>query len=138
MDVYVDGTRALDDFQPGTNAGPVDLPAGSREVAISPADAPDGSGEPLLSATADLPAGGNVTLVAHLSESGAPTVTPFVDDVSPCPPGRPAWSCGTPPPPAVGVLAGRVRAHQPQPGGAGRSPRGPCPPRWPPPGPPTP
>ncbi|GAA3227733.1 hypothetical protein GCM10017691_18330 [Pseudonocardia petroleophila] len=107
VDVYVDGTRALDDFQPGTNAGPVDLPAGSREVAVFPADAADGSGEPLLSATADLPAGGNVTLVAHLSESGDPTVTPFVNDVSSVPAGQARLVVRhTAAAPAVDVLAG--------------------------------
>ncbi|WP_214371263.1 DUF4397 domain-containing protein [Pseudonocardia sp. H11422] len=44
--VYVDGRRALDDFQPGTSEGPVSLPAGAREVQIFPADAADGSGQP--------------------------------------------------------------------------------------------
>jgi hypothetical protein len=66
VDVYVDGQRALDDFQPGTTQGPVDLPAGTREIAIFPADAPNSSGSPLLSASPELPAGANVTLVAHL------------------------------------------------------------------------
>ena len=28
VDVYVDGERAIDDFRPGTQQGPVDLPAG--------------------------------------------------------------------------------------------------------------
>ncbi|QJY47517.1 DUF4397 domain-containing protein [Pseudonocardia broussonetiae] len=107
VDVYVDGTRALDDFQPGTSAGPVDLPAGSREVAVFPADAADGSGEPLLSATADLPAGGNVTLVAHLTEGGDPTVTPFVNDVSSVPAGQARLVVRhTAAAPAVDVLAG--------------------------------
>src|SRR5689334_13242590 len=77
VDVYVDGNRALDDFAPGKSAGPVELPAGSHEVAVFPADAADDSASPLLSAKAQLPAGGNVTLVAHLDGSGKPTVTPF-------------------------------------------------------------
>jgi hypothetical protein len=107
VDVYVDGTRALDDFQPGTSAGPVDLPAGSREVEIFAADAADGSGEPVLSATADVPAGGNVTLVAHLDEGGQPTVTPFVNDVSSVPAGQARLVVRhTAAAPAVDVLAG--------------------------------
>ncbi|MCY7344255.1 MAG: DUF4397 domain-containing protein [Pseudonocardia sp.] len=107
VDVYVDGERALDDFQPGTNAGPVDLPAGSREVTIFPADAADDSGAPLLSATADLPADGNVTLVAHLTEAGEPTVTPFVNDVSAVPAGQARLVVRhTAAAPAVDVLAG--------------------------------
>lgn len=107
VDVYVDGERALDDFQPGTNAGPVDLPSGSREITIFAADAADDSGEPVLSATAELPAGGNVTLVAHLSEAGAPTVTPFVNDVSSVPAGQARLVVRhTAAAPAVDVLAG--------------------------------
>src|SRR5690242_7903683 len=66
VDVYVDGKKAIDDFQPVTEQGPVDLPSGSHTVALFPADAADGSGKPLLSAKATVPAGGNVTLVAHL------------------------------------------------------------------------
>ncbi|WP_181784536.1 DUF4397 domain-containing protein [Pseudonocardia pini] len=87
VDVYVDGQRALDDFAPNTTAGPVDLPAGTRAVVIVAADAADAS-TPLLSAEADVPAGGDVTLVAHLDASGKPTVTPFVDDVSAVPAGQ--------------------------------------------------
>ena len=75
VDVYVDGQRAIDDFAPGTSQGPVDLPSGSHKVALFAADAA-------------LPAGGNVTLVAHLSESGQPTITPFVNDVSSVPAGQ--------------------------------------------------
>jgi hypothetical protein len=82
VDVYVDGKRAIDDFKPISEQGPVDLPAGSHTVAIFPADATDGSGKPLLSAKAQVPAGGNVTLVAHLDASGSPKISPFVDDVS--------------------------------------------------------
>ncbi len=88
VDVYVDGERAIDDFQPGSEQGPVDLPAGGREVAIFAADAADDSGAALLTATAQVPAGGNATLVAHLSEGGEPTLTPFVNDVGAVPAGQ--------------------------------------------------
>jgi hypothetical protein len=107
VDVYVDGTRALDDFQPGTSQGPVDLPAGTRQVAIFPADAPDGSGSPLLSASPQLPAGANATLVAHLDAQGQPTITPFVNDVSAVPAGQARVVVRhTAAAPAVDVLAG--------------------------------
>ena len=53
VDVYVNGALTLDDFQPETVAGPLDLPAGSYDVAITAADAADAS-SPLLTATADL------------------------------------------------------------------------------------
>jgi hypothetical protein len=107
VDVYVDGQRALDDFQPGTSQGPVDLPAGGHQVALFPADAADGSGSPLLSAQAEVPAGGNVTLVAHLNEVGSPTVTPFVNEVSSVPAGQARLVVRhTAAAPAVDVLAG--------------------------------
>ena len=50
VDVYANGERLLDDFQPGTLTDPLQLPAGSYDLAIFPADAADGSGTPLLSA----------------------------------------------------------------------------------------
>jgi hypothetical protein len=107
VDVYVDGKRAIDDFEPGTSQGPVDLPAGPHKVAIFPADAADGSGAPLLSADADLPEGANVTLVAHLTADGKPTVTPFKNDVSRVAPGQARLVVRhTAAAPAVDVLAG--------------------------------
>jgi hypothetical protein len=81
VDVYVDGQRAPDDFQPETVAGPLDLPAGSHSVAITAADATDAS-NPVLSATADLAAGNSYSLVAHLSADGKPTLTPYSNDIS--------------------------------------------------------
>ena len=81
VDVYVDGKRALDDFAPETTAGPLDLPAGSHAVAITAADAADAS-DPVLAADADLTAGNSYSLVAHLSADGAPTLTPYSNDIS--------------------------------------------------------
>ena len=107
VDVYVDGQRAIDDFQPGTSQGPVQLPSGSHQVALFAADAADGSGTPVLSASADLPAGGNVTLVAHLDASGNPKITPFVNDVSSVPAGQARLVVRhTAAAPTVDVLAG--------------------------------
>lgn len=81
VDVYVNGSRALDDFQPETVAGPLALPAGSYDIAVTAADAADASA-PLLTAKADLVAGTSVSLVAHLKADGSPTITPFSNDVS--------------------------------------------------------
>jgi len=107
VDVYVDGQRAIDDFQPGTEQGPVDLPAGSHKVDLFPADAADGSGTPVLSANADLPAGGSFTLVAHLDASGNPKITPFENDVSSVPAGQARLVVRhTAAAPTVDVLAG--------------------------------
>ncbi|MBM9466343.1 DUF4397 domain-containing protein [Nakamurella leprariae] len=81
VDVWVDGTLTLDDFAPGSVAGPLPLPAGSYDVAITAPDATDDS-SPLLSATAEVASGASATLVAHLQVGGTPTVTAFSNDTS--------------------------------------------------------
>jgi Domain of unknown function (DUF4397) len=89
VDVYANGERLIDDFQPGTLTDPLQLPAGTYDLALYPADAPDASGDPLLSADGvAVPAGANATVVAHLSADGAPTLTPFVNDTSAVPAGQ--------------------------------------------------
>lgn len=83
VDVYVDGERAINDFQPGTVEGPVQLQAGPHEVALYAANTPDNSGAPLLRADVNVAAGANLSLVAHLTVDGEPTITPFTNDVAP-------------------------------------------------------
>ena len=83
VDVYVNGELTLDDFQPGDLAGPLDLPAGDYEVALTAPDASDDSSPVLGPVTLTLEADTNYTAVAHLDEPGAPTVTPYVNDTSP-------------------------------------------------------
>lgn len=82
VDVYVNGDLTLDDFAPGDLAGPLSLPAGDYEVAITAPDAADASSPILGPASLTLDAGVNYTAVAHLSESGDPSLTPFVNDTS--------------------------------------------------------
>ncbi len=81
VDVYVNGALTLDDFQPGDLAGPLDLPTGSYDVAITASDAADASA-PILEATVQLAAGKSYTAVAHLTEAGTPTVTPYENDIA--------------------------------------------------------
>src|SRR5215208_7587605 len=38
VDVYANGERLIDDFQPGTLTDPLQLPAGSYDLAVFPAD----------------------------------------------------------------------------------------------------
>ena len=83
MNVFVDGKSALEDFKPGTVAGPLDLPAGAHKVTVFPASNTEGTGKPVISADATLKAGVNYSLVAHLTADGTPTLTPYVNDVSP-------------------------------------------------------
>ena len=82
VDVYVDGALTLDDFQPGDLAGPLELPAGSYEVAITAPDAADASDPILGPASVTLDAGVNYTAVAHLTADGEPALTPFVNDTA--------------------------------------------------------
>ncbi|QKJ20566.1 DUF4397 domain-containing protein [Microbacterium hominis] len=82
VDVYVNGELTLDDFAPGDLAGPLELAAGDYEVALTATDAADASSPVLGPATLTLEAGMNYTAVAHLSEGGDPTLTPFVNDTS--------------------------------------------------------
>jgi hypothetical protein len=108
VDVYANGERLLDDFQPGTLTDPLQLPAGSYDLALFPADAADGSGTPLLSANGvAVPAGANATVVAHLTADGQPALTPFVNDVSAVPAGQARVTVRhTAAAPAVDVRAG--------------------------------
>ena len=107
VDVYVDGKLTLDDFEPGTLAGPLDLDAGTYEVAITAADAEDDS-EPVIGPIdLELSAGGNYTAVAHLEEGGDPTATLFENDTSKTAAGEGRLTVRhTAAAPAVDVLAG--------------------------------
>lgn len=82
VDVYVNGELTLDDFQPGDLAGPLALPAGDYEVALTATDAVDDSAPVLGPATLTLAAGSNYTAVAHLTEAGDPGLNLFTNDTS--------------------------------------------------------
>ena len=88
VNVFVNGKITLKNFKPGTVAGPLSLPAGSYQVKIFAAANTAGTGTPVISATAQVPAGANISLVAHLTAAGKPTITPFVNDVSKLAPGQ--------------------------------------------------
>ncbi|MGB8649866.1 MAG: DUF4397 domain-containing protein [Mycobacteriales bacterium] len=81
VDVYVNGKVTLSSFKPTSVAGPLSLDAGSYKIDIRAAGAP-ATAAPAISKSVSLPAGANVSLVANLSASGAPTLTPFVNPVS--------------------------------------------------------
>ncbi|WP_324649399.1 DUF4397 domain-containing protein [Georgenia sp. H159] len=107
VDVWVNGERTLDDFEPASLAGPLELPAGTYSVAITAADAGDDS-EPVLGPL-DLPleAGGNYTAVAHLDADGAPTASFFTNDTTATAAGEGRLTVRhTAAAPAVDVLAG--------------------------------
>lgn len=82
VDVYVNGDLTLDDFAPDTVTDPLALPPGTYDLAIRAGDA-DASADPILSGSAEVTAGLNATVVAHLDADGNPTLSVFANDVAP-------------------------------------------------------
>ncbi|GAA1280455.1 DUF4397 domain-containing protein [Arthrobacter pascens] len=107
VDVWVNGERTLDDFAPSTLAGPLALPAGSYDIAITAADAADASAPVIGPVTVKLAARGNYTAVANLGADGKPTANLFTNDVSQIAAGKGKLTVRhTAAAPAVDVLAG--------------------------------
>ncbi len=107
VDVWVNGERTLDDFTPGTLAGPLELPPGTYAVAITAADAADASAPAIGPVNLTLAADTSYTAVAHLDAAGAPTATLFTNDTSTTAPGEGRLTVRhTAAAPAVDVLAG--------------------------------
>lgn len=80
VDIYVNGSLFVAGFTPGTIAGPIELPSAPTDLAIVPAGGDPAN--PALAATITLEAGKNFSLVAHLTESGAPTLSVLENDLS--------------------------------------------------------
>ncbi len=107
VDVYVNGELTLDDFTPGTLAGPLELPAGNYELAVTASDAADASAPVIGPVPVTLAAGGNYTATANLDASGAPTANFYTNDVSAVEAGKSRLTVRhTAAAPAVDVLAG--------------------------------
>lgn len=107
VDVYVNGKRTLNDFKPGSLAGPLSLKPGTYSVAITAADAEDDSDPAIGPVDLPLKAGENYTAVAHLKANGDPTATLFTNDTSATDPGQGRLTVRhVAAAPAVDVLAG--------------------------------
>jgi hypothetical protein len=108
VDVYANGQELIADFAPGTLTDPLSLPSGSYDLAIFPAGSDPATTQPAAKADdVTVPAGANATVVAHLTEAGAPVLTPFVNDVSMVPAGQARVTVRhTAAAPAVDVRAG--------------------------------
>lgn len=80
VDVYANGEVLLTDFEQGALTDPVTLPEGEYDLKlVNAGDGPDG--EALLSADDfPVPAGENLTVVAHLNADGEAIITPFVNN----------------------------------------------------------
>lgn len=82
VDVYVNGDAVLEDFEPGTLTDALTLPEGDYDLKVTEPDA-GADGAAIVEANGvTVPGGANITVVAHLDAGGAPTLTPFVNDVS--------------------------------------------------------
>ncbi len=82
VDVYANGNELLADFTPGTLTDPVSLPAGDYDLKVTAAGA-GADGDAIIEANGvTVPAGANITVVAHLNADGSPVLTPFVNDTS--------------------------------------------------------
>lgn len=80
VDVYANGEVLLTDFEQGALTDPVTLPEGEYDLKlVNAGDGPDG--DALLSAdNFPVPAGENLTVVAHLDGDGKAIITPYVNN----------------------------------------------------------
>lgn len=89
VDVYVDGALTLEGFAPKDIAGPLSLPAATYDIEIfaavaDPAAASaDRTDDAVISASPAVPGGANLSVVAHLDETGTPVLAAFANDVTP-------------------------------------------------------
>jgi hypothetical protein len=84
VDISVNGDCALQDFRFGDIAGPLSLPAGSYDIAISLADFEDAcSNGPVIEVNGlVLEDDTSYSIVAHLDTNGAPVASAFVNNLS--------------------------------------------------------
>jgi len=75
VDVFANGNQ-LFSFDFGDQEGPLSLPAGPYNLDIQL------NGTSILSGSANLAAGANVSVVAHLDGGGSPTLSIFANDIS--------------------------------------------------------
>ncbi len=82
VDVWANGKPLITDFKPGTLTDPLTLPAGTYDLKVVKAGDPADAQAITEAAGVTVPAGANVTVAAHLTEKGTPTLTPFVNDTA--------------------------------------------------------
>ena len=83
VDVSVDGACALPGFTFGTRAGPISLPAGTYTIAVhAPSDGACGGPAAIGPVDLTFAGGDNKTIIAHLTDGGAPTASVFDNDFS--------------------------------------------------------
>ena len=84
VDVLVnDAVCLVSGFNFGEIAGPFSIPGGTYNVKVSLADSLEPcSGDAVIAADVPFAAGENASIVAHLTDGGAPTASKFVNDTS--------------------------------------------------------
>ena len=82
VDVYANGAELLTNFAPGTLTDPQELPEGTYDLKVVAAGAGADGAAVIEANDVAVPAGANITIVAHLKADGTPTLTPFVNDTS--------------------------------------------------------
>ncbi len=83
VDVYVNGAKAIPGFAPNTVTDPIGLPSGMIDVEIYLAgEGPEVAASPVLSGEIFMPPGGNVSAVAHLTDTGGLALSAFLNDTS--------------------------------------------------------
>ena len=85
VDILVnDAICLLSGFTFGQISGPFSLPEGTYDVKVSLANTLDPcSNAAVIAAPVPIASGENATIIAHLTEAGAPTASKFVNDVTP-------------------------------------------------------
>ena len=87
VDVYLNHKRILNDFQPGTLVGPLSLKAGTYTVSITAATAKNDHHPIIGPLKLKFHAARSYTVVAHLTASGKPTATSYLNTIKATPRG---------------------------------------------------
>jgi hypothetical protein len=87
VDVYLDHKRILNDFQPGTLAGPLTIKAGTHTVSITAATAKNDRRPVIGPVKLRFAAHRDYTVAAHLTAKGTPTATSYLNTIKKTPKG---------------------------------------------------
>ena len=87
VDVYLNHKRVLNDFKPGTLAGPLTVKAGTYTVRITAATAKNDKHPVIGPVKIKLHAHRNYTVAAHLTAAGKPTATLYLNTLKKTPKG---------------------------------------------------
>ena len=88
VDVYLNHKRILNDFQPGTLAGPLTVKAGTYTVSITAATAKNDKHPVIGPVKLKFAAHRDYTVAAHLTPAGKPTATLYLNTLKKTPKGE--------------------------------------------------